>query len=153
MGMEIERKFLVNEEWNPKGKGIVVRQGYLPQSGELLVRIRRQDDKAYITLKGRTTSITRAEYEYEIPVGDADELFTFCSRPLIEKERYIENFEGHIWEVDKFFGENDGLIVAEIELKDENEKFEKPSWLGKEVSGDARYYNSNLIKNPFKNWK
>ena len=153
MPMEIERKFLVKKEkWQPKDNGTTVRQGYLPQKGELLVRIRRQNDKAYLTLKGRTEGVSRPEYEYEIPAAEADELLAFCERPLIEKTRYVEMLDGHTWEIDKFFGENEGLLIAEIELKSEQEAFTRPDWLGEEVSGDVRYYNSNLSKNPYANW-
>ena len=153
MGVEIERKFLVDKSWRPTTRGIVVRQGYLPQRGALLVRIRRQDERAFITLKGRTTGVTRAEYEYEIPAHDADELMRFCEEPIIDKTRYVETIGGHKWEIDVFAGANDGLVVAEIELQREDEEVARPSWLGDEVSGDARYYNSNLISHPYKDWK
>lgn len=153
MAKEIERKFLVKEElFQPQGAGSRVRQGYLPGDGELLVRIRQKDDRAFLTLKGRNTGITRAEYEYEIPAADAAELFAFCRRPLIEKTRWHETVDGKLWEIDRFFGDNEGLLLAEIELADEAEKFTRPCWLGREVSGDPRYYNSNLAKNPFSVW-
>lgn len=116
------------------------------------MRVRRQDEKAFLTLKGRNTGISRLEYEYEIPAADADELLQFCQRPLIEKTRYVEKIDGHVWEIDCFFGDNEGLLVAEIELKSEDEPFEKPVWLGQEVSGDVRYYNSNLAENPYSKW-
>ena len=153
VGREIERKFLVEKaRWRPQGHGFSVRQGYLPQAGELLVRIRTQDGRAFLTLKGRTTGITRAEFEYEIPAGDATELLPFCRRPLIEKIRYHEEVAGHLWEIDCFSGENDGLIVAEIELQSETEAFTRPDWLGAEVSGDPRYYNANLTDHPYRAW-
>ena len=153
VGQEIERKFLVREGlWHPKGQGLRVRQGYLPQKGELLVRIRTQDDRAFLTLKGRTISITRAEFEYEIPAADADALLPFCQAPLIEKVRYLEPAGAHRFEIDCFFGENEGLIVAEIELSHEDEAFIRPDWLGAEVSGDSRYYNANLVAHPYRAW-
>lgn len=153
MGQEIERKFLVKEDlWRPQGTGSKVRQGYLPQAGELLVRIRTQDDRAFLTFKGRTTGITRTEFEYEIPAADAAELLAFCQRPLIEKVRYLEEVAGHLWEIDCFYGENEGLIVAEIELQSEDEPFAHPDWLGEEVSGDPRYYNANLAEHPYRAW-
>ena len=154
MPLEIERKFLVDKnKWIAPDKGTTVRQGYLPGEGSpLLVRIRRQNDKAFLTLKGRNNGIIRSEYEYEIPAAEADELLGFCRKPLIEKTRYLIPCGKHTWEVDIFFGDNEGLMIAEIELENENEAFEKPDWLGEEVSGDPRYYNSNLAENPYKNW-
>ena len=153
MGLEIERKFLVKKElWTPKGKGLSVRQGYLPHAGELLVRVRQQDERAFLTLKGKTAGITRAEFEYEIPAEDAAALLAFCCRPFIEKVRYREEVQGHIWEIDCFRGENEGLILAEIELRREDEPFVRPAWLGEEVSGDPRYYNSCLAENPYRAW-
>ena len=154
MGMEIERKFLVDQKiWQPGEQGISVRQGYLAGEGPLLVRIRQQDRKAFLTLKGRTTGISRLEFEYEIPMVDAVGLLRLCQQPLVEKVRYVEEFEGHTWEIDRFFGSNEGLMIAEIELTSEDESFARPAWLGREVSGDSRYYNSNLIQHPYSEWK
>jgi adenylate cyclase len=156
MALEIERKFLVDEKlFRQPEKGIRVKQGYLQGDGTMLVRVRRQDDKAFLTLKGKTTGITRAEFEYPIPVDDAEKLFEFCRRPLIDKTRYLIPAEDgvHTWEVDKFFGENEGLMIAEVELKSEDEAFSRPEWLGREVSGDPHYYNSNLAEHPFSEWK
>ena len=153
MAVEIERKFLVNEKWTPEGRTIHVKQGYLPGTGPMLVRVRQEDSRAFLTLKGRTEGITRSEYEYEIPMEDAGELLERCERPIIEKTRYLIPAGPHTWEVDVFFGANEGLVVAEIELSDENESFEKPAWLGAEVSGDVRYYNSNLASHPYSEWK
>ena len=154
MGMEIERKFLVDQKiWQPGEQGISVRQGYLAGEGPLLVRIRQQDRKAFLTLKGRTTGISRLEFEYEIPMVDAVGLLHLCQQPLVEKVRYVEEFEGHTWEIDRFFGSNEGLMIAEIELTSEDESFARPAWLGREVSGDSRYYNSNLIQHPYSEWK
>lgn len=154
MATEIERKFLVKRElFEPQGEGLHVKQGYISSVGDLIVRVRRHNDKAYLTLKGRTSSITRPEYEYEIPTADADELFAYCKEPVIDKTRYYEKLGSHTWEIDIFYGDNEGLMVAEIELESEDEHYEIPLWLGKEVSDDPRYYNVNLVKNPYKNWK
>ncbi len=152
VGVEIERKFLVRETWRPEGAGIRVRQGYLPGAGEMLVRVRQEDRGAFLTLKGRTEGIARAEYEYPIPWEDADELLARCEKPLVEKTRYLVPSGAHTWEIDVFSGANDGLVVAEIELSHEDEPFERPDWLGAEVSGDARYYNANLAAHPFSEW-
>ena len=152
VGLEIERKFLVTDAWRPEGTGIRVRQGYIANGETLLVRVRRQDERAFLTLKGRTTGVSRAEYEYPIPAEDAEELLSLAEAPPIEKTRYRIPFGAHVWEVDVFSGENEGLVLAEIELKREDEPFERPPWLGAEVSGDPRYYNSNLALRPFRSW-
>ncbi len=152
MGVEIERKFLVNEKWKPEGRSIHVKQGYLPGTGPMVVRVRQEDTRAFLTLKGRTEGITRSEYEYEIPMEDAGELLERCEKPIIEKTRYLIPAEPHLWEVDVFYGANQGLIVAEIELSREDESFQKPEWVGEEVSGDPRYYNSNLAQHPYSSW-
>ncbi|MBW2443650.1 MAG: CYTH domain-containing protein [Deltaproteobacteria bacterium] len=154
MGTEIERKFLVTENsWRSLAAGVKYRQGYLNSAKERTVRVRTIDDKGFLTIKGITTGASRAEYEYEIPVGDADALLdNLCEKPLIEKNRYKIDFEGFVWEVDEFFGENQGLIVAEVELESEDQAFEKPGWIGEEVTGDPKYFNSNLINNPYLKW-
>jgi CYTH domain-containing protein len=154
MGTEIERKFLVTENsWRSLAAGVKYRQGYLNSAKERTVRVRTIDDKGFLTIKGITTGASRAEYEYEIPVGDADALLDdLCEKPLIEKNRYKIDFEGFVWEVDEFFGENKGLIVAEVELESEDQAFEKPGWIGEEVTGDPKYFNSNLINNPYLKW-
>ena len=152
MAIEIERKFLVKDGWRPEGEPISLRQGYLPLSGPMLVRIRQQDDRAFLTLKGRVDGVTRSEYEYEIPTQDAEELLMRCHKPLIEKMRYLVPVGSYTWEVDVFSGANEGLVVAEIELSSEDEVFDRPDWIGEEVSGDSRYYNSNLAKHPFSEW-
>lgn len=155
MGKEIERKFLIaGEEWRKLAKGIAYRQGYLSTVKERTVRVRTINDKGFLTIKGVTVGATRAEYEYPIPAADADEMLTnLCEKPLVEKNRY-KIMQGELaWEIDEFLGDNQGLTVAEIELADESQKFEKPAWIGSEVTGDPRYFNSNLIKNPYKNWK
>jgi adenylate cyclase len=154
MGIEIERKFLVNgEAWKDLSTGTTYRQGYLSTEKERTVRVRTINDKGFLTIKGLTRGASRAEFEYDIPADDANQLLDeLCLKPLIEKKRYKIQHDGLIWEVDAFFGENDGLIVAEIELESEDQMFTKPEWVGAEVTGDPRYYNANLIANPYKNW-
>ena len=154
MGKEIERKFLVKgEEWKAAAKGIVYRQGYLSSIKERVVRVRTIEDKGFLTIKGITKGVSRSEFEYEISVEDADTMLDdICEKPLIEKKRYKIPVGGLVFEVDEFFGENAGLIVAEVELADEKQKIELPPWIGAEVSGDPRYFNSNLIKHPFTKW-
>jgi adenylate cyclase len=156
MALEIERKFLVIGEFRSEAlesKSII--QGYICSGQGRTVRIRIRDDKAYITIKGSTgpTGFTRYEWEKEIPLTDADELIRLCENSLVEKTRYIIKHGDHLFEVDEFLGENAGLIIAEVELKSEDEHFEKPSWLGKEVTGDPRYYNSYLSVNPYSGWR
>lgn len=153
MATEIERKFLVKEGAWRQAKGITYRQGYLNTAKERTVRVRTIADQGYLTVKGLTIGATRLEFEYEIPVADADQLLDkLCEKPLIEKNRYEVEYGGLIWEVDEFFGENEGLIVAEVELQSEDQAFEQPDWLGQEVTGDPRYFNSNLSRLPFTQW-
>ena len=154
MGKEIERKFLVKGEgWRSLAKGTRYRQGYLNSAKERTVRIRTIEDKAFLTIKGLTVGATRMEYEYEIPVADCDTMLdTLAERPLIEKKRYRIDFGGLTWEVDEFFGENAGLVVAEVELPSEDQAFRKPDWVSDEVTGDPRYFNANLIKHPYCRW-
>ena len=153
MGREIERKFLVaGETWREGAEGTLFRQGYLSTHKERTVRVRRQGPRGVLTIKGLTTGATRPEFEYEIPVADADALLALCEEPIIEKTRYPISFAGHRWEVDEFHGVNQGLIVAEIELDDEAEEFVKPAWLGEEVTSDRRYFNANLVAAPFSTW-
>jgi CYTH domain-containing protein len=153
MGQEIERKFLVRGESWRTGAGIKIRQGYLRNEIEGTVRIRTKGERAFLTIKGHTTGITRPEFEYEIPVDDADQILDeLCLKPLIEKIRHEVDVGGFKWEVDQFLGENSGLVVAEIELEDENQEFTRPDWLGREVSDDFRYHNANLVKNPYSKW-
>ena len=154
MGIEIERKFLLaNTDWESLvSKKIQIRQGYLNSDSERTVRVRITNDDAFLTIKSKSENISRAEFEYKIPLDEASELLLLCEKPLIEKTRNIVFIENHIWEIDVFEGDNKRLTLAEIELKSENENFSKPNWVGKEVSDDNRYYNSNLIKNPFKAW-
>ncbi len=154
MGKEIERKFLVNgNEWKKISTGTLFRQGYLSTIKERTVRVRTIDGKGFLTIKGITVGATRAEYEYEISVSDANEMLdSLCEKPIIEKNRSKIEYKGLIWEVDEFFGENEGLIFAEVELDSEDQEIRIPDWIGEEVTGDPRYFNSNLIKNPYKNW-
>ena len=153
MGKEIERKFLVEGDGWRAGKGTAYRQGYLSTVKERSVRVRVAGDKAMLTIKGLTIGATRSEYEYEIPVRDAEEMLdNLCERPLIEKRRYKIDHGGLTWEVDEFFGENQGLVVAEVELKSEGQAIEFPPWIGKEVTDDPRYFNVNLVQRPYKTW-
>jgi adenylate cyclase len=151
---EIERKFLVDRtQWTPQGAGVHLVQGYLSSHPERVVRVRVAGESAKLTIKGRTTGITRVELEYDIPVPDARLMLdTLCERPLIDKHRYTETVAGRTWEIDIFHGDNDGLVVAEIELESETDVFEVPAWAGPEVSRDARYYNANLLKAPYTTW-
>ncbi|MGD8524015.1 MAG: CYTH domain-containing protein [Desulfobacterales bacterium] len=152
MAKEIERKFLVKEGSWRHAKGTQYRQGYLNSTKERIVRVRTIDDKGYLTIKGITVGASRMEFEYEIPLQDANELLTICEKPLIEKIRYTVENDGVVWEVDEFTGDNQGLIVAEVELQSEDQQFPKPDWVAEEVTGDPRYFNSNLIKNPYTTW-
>jgi adenylate cyclase len=152
VGTEIERKFLVHgTEWR-RGVPIRISQGYLSRDTERTVRVRIAGDRAYLTIKGRTRGATRAEFEYEIPRQDAEQLLPLCDGPPLEKNRYTVTHAGMGWEVDEFLGANAGLVVAEIELREEGQSFSRPSWLSTEVTHDPRYYNSNLIANPYEKW-
>lgn len=152
MAKEIERKFLVREgSWRSQ-KGTRYRQGYLNSVKERVVRVRTIGDKGYLTIKGLTVGASRLEFEYEIPRQDADQLLNICEKPLIEKTRFKVVEAGFVWEIDEFFGKNHGLIVAEVELESEDQEFPRPPWVGEEVTGDPRYFNSNLIKKPYKVW-
>ena len=155
MATEIERKFLLKDSsWkNLADDGTHYSQGYLVGSNAASVRVRIQGERAFLNIKSATIDITRQEFEYEIPLVEATEMLgTLCEKPLIDKIRYVLKNENHVWEIDVFSGDNEGLIVAEIELRDKNESFEKPDWLGEEVSDDACYYNVCLVKHPFKDW-
>jgi adenylate cyclase len=155
MGIEIEKKFLVDhEKWQQlvKPQGKVYKQGYLLSDEKRTVRVRVADDVAYITLKGSTTGISRSEFEYTIPVNEGKEILKDMATSFMEKTRYNIKYAGNVWEVDVFEGDNQGLIIAEIELKHENQEFEKPEWIKNEVSDDLRYTNACLSVNPFKNW-
>jgi len=154
MGKEIERKFLVKgNAWRRLATGILYRQGYLSIVKERTVRVRIIGTKGFLTIKGITVGATRTEFEYEIPVKDANIMLDeLCERPIIEKNRYKINHAGLIWEIDEFAGENKGLIIAEVELDDETQKVQLPEWIGEEVTDDPRYFNVNLIKKPYKSW-
>jgi adenylate cyclase len=154
VGKEIERKFLVRgDAWKTLGAGTRMRQGYLSTDPDRVVRVRIDGDAASLTIKGRSVGMTRGEWEYPIPVTDAEELLTqLCMRPLVEKIRYRIMQDQMLWEVDEFLGENAGLVVAEIELDSEDQAFTKPEWLGDEVSDDARYFNANLLRHPYSAW-
>ena len=152
MAKEIERKFRVKEGAWRSAKGTTYRQGYLNSVKERVVRVRTINDKGYLTIKGLTVGATRLEFEYEIPRQDAEQLLDICEKPLIEKTRFKVEEGGFIWEIDEFFGENQGLIVAEVELESEDQDFPRPDWVLEEVTGDPRYFNSNLIRKPYKMW-
>jgi len=151
--VEIERKFLVSGNSWRNGQGIRICQGYLNRDKERTVRVRLSGEKAFLTIKGMNSGATRAEYEYEIPVSHAEELLKICDGPVLEKNRYALDYNGLIWEVDEFLSENEGLIVAEVELKSEDQSFERPDWIGQEVTTDPRYYNSNLCVHPYCKWR
>lgn len=155
MGKEIERKFLIHQpKWDKlkKPKGKLLRQGYLLTDQIKTIRVRATESNGFLTIKGQTVGATRLEYEYEIPVSEATELLDNFSVSELSKTRYEIEFNGKLWEVDVFAGDNDGLIVAEIELESEDEIFDLPDWIAKEVTEDERYYNSNLTVRPFKDW-
>lgn len=153
MPVETERKFLVKGNSWRNGQGIRICQGYLNRDKERTVRVRLSGEKAFLTIKGMNSGATRAEYEYEIPVSHAEELLKICDGPILEKNRYALDYNGLIWEVDEFLGENEGLVVAEVELKSEDQPFNCPEWIGQEVTADPRYYNSNLCSHPYCKWR
>ena len=154
MGVEIERKFLLRgDAWRALGQPVLLRQGYLSSNKERVVRVRIEDGQGVLTIKGRTVGASRGEWEYPIPLDEATELLDgLCERPLIEKYRRRIAFGQHVWEVDEFLGANAGLVVAEIELSSEDEAFDKPDWVGEEVTDDVRYLNANLIRHPYSAW-
>ncbi len=154
MPIEIERKFLVTgNAWRTGEAGVVFKQGYLNSRKERVVRVRTMGDRGRLTVKGLNKGMQRLEFEYDIPLNDALQLLKeLCEKPIIEKTRYFRNYEGLLWEVDEFHGENEGLIVAEVELGSEDQRVPLPPWIGEEVTDDARYFNSNLIQHPFKDW-
>jgi adenylate cyclase len=155
MAKEIERKFLVKgDSWRSLATGKRYRKGYLSTVKERTVRVRTAGDKSYITVKGISVGATRSEYEYEIPSADANEMLNhLCESPLIEKIRYRTPVSDLTWEVDEFEGENRGLITAEVELTAENQAVPIHDWIGAEVTGDSRYFNSNLVAHPFSQWR
>ena len=153
--IEIERKFLVCGDFKSQAASSSrIRQAYINQAGGRTVRVRIRDEKAYLTIKGPSLDggLSRFEWEIEIPVADAEQLLELRVSAVIDKRRYLVPFEGHTFEVDEFYGDNEGLVMAEVELSEPDEAFARPSWLGREVTGDPRYYNSHLSRHPFKEW-
>lgn len=156
MAQEIERKFLVAGDFKAEVfKSTRIIQGYLSSVPERTVRVRVKGDKGFLTIKGigSQSGVSRFEWEKEIPTEEAQQLLAICEPGVIDKTRYLVKAGEHTFEVDEFYGDNDGLVVAEVELSSEDEAFAKPAWLGEEVTGDVKYYNSMLMKNPYKNWK
>lgn len=154
MGIEIERKFLLaGDDWRSLGQPVLLRQGYLSSHPERVVRVRVEGERATMTVKGRSFGASRGEWEYEIPLADANELLDrLCEQPVIEKYRRRIPFAGLVWEVDEFLGANQGLAFAEVELASEDQQFDRPPWIGDEVTHDPRYYNSSLMRLPFSRW-
>lgn len=153
MPAEIERKFLLaDDSWHDGSPGVRIAQGYLSQDPDRTVRVRIAGENAWLTIKGRSQGITRVEFEYGIPLEDAKALLELCLPSVIDKTRHRIPFGGHEWEIDVFHGENEGLVVAEVELADESVSPEIPSWIGAEVSSDARYFNSCLAVTPYAKW-
>jgi CYTH domain-containing protein len=160
MAKEIERKFVVrNDDWRDGSEGLFCRQGYLATSGAsasssgATIRVRVIGEQGFLTIKGKQQGITRSEYEYPIPLEDANAMLDeFCPWPLVEKVRYEREYDGLTWEIDEFLGENDGLIVAEIEMEHADQAVSLPDWLGQEVSEDPRYRNASLAKQPYSQW-
>ncbi len=156
MPKEIERKFLIRSD-DFKSDFLSkknIKQGFLSLEKERIVRVRISEDKAQLTIKGENIGPVRREYEYNIPVSDANELLKYlCVNGIIEKYRYELDYKGMIWYVDEFIGNNKGLVIAEIEFEETDQFFEKPPWIGKEVTGEVKYYNAMLIKNPYSNWQ
>ena len=152
MGIEIERKFLVVGEGWRQAPALAYAQGYLNRDKQRTVRVRIVEGRAWLTVKGANVGATRAEFEYPIPLADAEQLLALCDGPLVRKRRRVIEHAGARWEIDEFEGDNAGLVVAEIELASEDAAFEAPPWLGEEVTHDARYFNSNLATAPFRTW-
>ena len=154
MGVEIERKFLVSgDAWRTLGEPVLLRQGYLSADPERTVRVRIEGEQGVLTIKSKNEGASRGEWEYPIPLVDAEELLDrLCERPLVEKYRRRIDVKGFTWEVDEFLGENAGLVVAEIELPAEDTVFDLPDWIDREVTGERRYYNSSLIRLPYSKW-
>ncbi|HBX49498.1 MAG: adenylate cyclase [Bacteroidetes bacterium RIFOXYA12_FULL_35_11] len=154
MNIEIEKKFTVtNESWKEEQQGVLYMQGYICRNAGKSVRVRIAGNTSYLTIKGGRTGLSRDEFEYSIPVDDAKSLLEkYCEGKIIEKFRYKIMFEGKLWEVDEFLGNNKGLVMAEIELLSETEEFVKPDWIGKDVTNDPKYYNANMIDFPYSEW-
>jgi len=152
---EIEYKFIVtSDEWKKSSKGVFYKRGYLSIDNKRTVRVRLEGEVSKLTIKGEKTGPSGKEFEYEIPFDDAVFILeNLCFKPLIEKKRYKVYYSGFSWDVDEFFGDNEGLVIAEIELDRIDQKFNKPPWVGENVTGDPKYKNANLVRDPFKNWK
>ena len=155
MATEIERKYLVEgTEWRQPGAGAEFRQGYLSTVKERTVRVRLAGDRGFLTVKGITVGAARTEFEYEIPADDARFMLAdLCEQPIVEKTRYLIDWEGMTWEVDEFLGDNAGLVVAEVEMDDPDAEIALPPWIGEEVTDDHRYFNSNLVARPYSTWQ
>lgn len=154
MAIEIEKKYLIDlDKLNHLENGIEIKQGYIETKDKTAVRVRIKGKKAFLTIKSKNDGISRLEFEYSIPVDEAKEMLEkLCKKPLIEKTRYEIVYDKHTWEIDIFYGDNDGLVVAEVELSSEDEEVTLPPWIKQEVTDDTRYYNSNLMNHPYKNW-
>ena len=153
MGIEIERKFLViGEDWKQGLSAQLLSQGYLNRDKQRTVRVRIAGDEAWLTIKGVSQGATRAEFEYAIPLDDAQQLMALCDGPRVEKYRWRVPLGALVWEVDEFLGDNAGLVVAEVELSSEEQAFDKPAWVGAEVTHDPRYFNSSLASRPYRSW-
>jgi len=150
--IEIERKFLVSGRNWRQSNGVHYLQGYLNLDKERTVRVRRTEKQAFLCVKGISIGASRTEFEYEIPSDDAEQLLKLCTGSIIQKIRHTVIYKGLKWEIDEFLGDNEGLVVAEVELESENQVFEKPEWVGTDVTHDPRYFNANLAVNPYKNW-
>lgn len=155
MAVEIEKKFLLlNDDWKQDTTSEIYFQGYLYSGMGKTVRVRIAGENSYLTIKGKHSGISRMEFEYPIPIEDARILLEkLCEKPIIHKKRHLKKHGGFLWEIDEFYGENEGLVMAEIELESEDQDFPKPDWLGKEVTHDGRFYNASLRRNPYMNWK
>jgi adenylate cyclase len=155
MAVEIERKYLIDlEKVGILENGNRIKQGYITTNKNAVVRVRIKNDKGYLTIKSSNIGASRLEFEYEIPLVEANEMLDkLCQKQIIDKDRYIIDLHNHIWEIDIFHGDNEGLVIAEVELKDENEYIKLPLWIKEEVTGDIKYYNSNLMTYPYNQWK
>jgi CYTH domain-containing protein len=154
MAKEIERKFLVNDNrYRQLAEPLFYRQGYLSTDWHHIVRVRIKPGSAFLAVKGTTNGVTRTEYEYEIPISEAEHILAeICQKPIIEKDRYNVIIGGLKWDIDEFHGANEGLVIAEVELEEENQQIKLPEWVGQEVSHEPKYYNSNLVQNPYCKW-
>lgn len=155
MAQETERKFLLLPNWKEQVKGVKgekISQGYLSRDPERTVRVRLKGSKGFLTIKGKTKGISRQEFEYPIPFQEAEAMLLLCTGPLIEKQRFTFTVGAQKWEIDEFYGENDGLVIAEAELSSPSQPLELPEWIDKEVSDDPRYYNAQLSLHPFRSW-